>query len=38
MNNMVTSIIAENITDYLGRHTTRENNKQGFQQDLIVYP
>ena len=29
---MITSIIAENITEYIRRHITQENNKQGFQQ------
>ena len=34
MNNMISSIIAENIR----RHVTQENNKQGFQQGLVLYP
>ena len=33
---MITSIVAENITDYISRHIkrhiTQENNKQEFQQ------
>ena len=29
---MITSIIAENNTEYIRRHITQENNKQGFQQ------
>ena len=29
---MITSIIAENITECIRRHKTQENNKQGFQQ------
>ena len=29
---MITSIKAENRTEYIRRHITQENNKQGFQQ------
>ena len=29
---MITSIIAENITEYIRRHITQENNTQRFQQ------
>ena len=29
---MITSLIAENISEYIRRHITQENNKQGFQQ------
>ena len=29
---MITTIIAENITEYIRRHITQGNNKQGFQQ------
>ena len=29
---MITSIIAESITEYIRRHITQENNKQGFRQ------
>ena len=29
---MITSIIAENITEYIRRHITQENSKQEFQQ------
>ena len=29
---MITSIIAENITEYIRRHITQENKKQGLQQ------
>ena len=35
---MITSILAENITKYMRRHITQENNKQGFQQGLVLYP
>ena len=38
MNNMITSIIAANITEYIRRHITQENNKQGFQQGSGLYP
>ena len=29
---MITSIIAENITEYIRRHITQENSIQEFQQ------
>ena len=29
---MITSIIAENSTDYIRRHITQNNNKQGFSK------
>ena len=29
---MITSMIAENITEYIRKHITQENNKQRFQQ------
>ena len=29
---MITSITAVNSTEYIRRHITQENNKQGFQQ------
>ena len=35
---MITLIVAENITEYIRRHITRENNKQGFQQGCVLYP
>ena len=35
---MITSIIAENSTDNIGKHIHQENNQQEFQQGLVVYP
>ena len=35
---MITSITAENGTDFVRRHKTQETNKQGLQQSLVVYP
>ena len=38
MNTMITSIIAENSTDYIRRHITQEDYQQVLQQGLVVYP
>ena len=35
---MITSNIAENSTEYIRRHITQENKKQGFQKGLCLYP
>ena len=35
---MIASIIAANITEYIRRHITQVNHKQGFQQGLVLYP
>ena len=35
MNNMITSIIADNITEYIRRHITQENCTQRFQQGQV---